>query len=99
MALIKGTLFPRQSRRGGGGGGEGPGGRICRARESWPSTPSDQLFSVKAEPVSRAVFRHSHNSCLYFLLGRPSFYCLAADNGETEEACGGGSKSGVRHLI
>ena len=97
MALIKGTLS--QDKAQGAVGGEGLGGRICWAGESWLNAPSDQLFPVKAEPISQTSCWHVRNSCLYFVLGPPSFYYLAADNRAAEEACVEGTSLESRHLI
>lgn len=83
MALIKETLFPGQSRRG-SGRKDGEDGRW--GGQSWPNGLSNQLFMVKAEPISQTFFHHFQKFCLYSLLRSPIFYYLAAGKGEVEES-------------
>lgn len=51
MALIKGTLFPGQSRRGSGGEKDEEDG--CWGGESWPNGPSNQLTWWRQSPLAR----------------------------------------------
>lgn len=79
----KGDPFPRTKQK--GQWGQKDDEDRFWGRESWPNGPSNQLFVVKAEPVSQPFSHHFQNFCLYSLLGPPTLYCVAADKGETEE--------------